>query len=91
MDQEFVRGVNVDTLLIEHLPFLNYHTGLYCRFDTNTPTTFLKKAYRPHRYCYHGVCMYHMFLPPCFMPLHSSLFLSWSLPLGCAPQFNPNL
>ena len=29
MDQEFVKGVvKVDTGLIEHLPLLNYHTGL---------------------------------------------------------------
>ena len=41
MDQEFGKGVNVDTIPIEYLPFLKYHTGLYCRFDTNT--VFLKK------------------------------------------------
>ena len=27
--KEFVKGVNVDTLPVEHLPFLNYHAGLY--------------------------------------------------------------
>ena len=27
--EEFVEGVNVDTLPVEHLPFLNYHAGLY--------------------------------------------------------------
>ena len=31
MDQEFVKvlTLNVDTIPIEHLPFLNHHTGLY--------------------------------------------------------------
>ena len=27
--EEFVKGVNFDTLPVEHLPFLSYHAGLY--------------------------------------------------------------
>ena len=50
MDEEFVKGVNVYMALpIEQLPFLNNHTGLYCRFDTNAPIEFFKEAYRLHR------------------------------------------
>ena len=32
MDQEFAKDVNVDTVPIDDLPFLDYHIGLYCRF-----------------------------------------------------------
>ena len=64
MDQEIVKvlTLNVDTIPIEHLPFLNHHTGLYERFDTYTLPRFSKKLIT-----YIVLCMYKTFLPPPFI------------------------